>query len=349
MTIAWKTSLSPASSCSKRAMANKDLLSQDEIDALLASVDKESSDQTQAAAGKPGMGDVRAVDFSNQERFFRGPTPMLDMINERFCRSFNHKLANTVRRPVQISCVGTRPLTYSDFLHTLALPTSINFIQIKPLAGTALAVFGADLIFVLVHHFFGGGGKMQVREGREDFTPTENRVVSKVLEQVFIDMKEAWMCLMPMELHYLRTETNPDFAHALGPTELMLVSSFEIDIEGQGGKFQLALPSAMLEPVRDRLSTTFHGEKAEASTAWQHVLKSKINAVNVDLTARLAEIHLSLRQLLDMEPGDIIPLELPEQATLYCNNIPLFVGQFGASGGRNAIKITGRATSDPTD
>ncbi len=332
-------------------MATKDLLSQEEIDALLASVGDDDSDGSASpgnANSSSGAGSVtpRIVDFSSQEKFFCGQTPMLDMINERFCRRFNQKLANTVHKPVEVTCAGTRPVTYLDFLRTLALPTSINFIQIKPFVGTALAVFDADLIFVLVHHFFGGSGRLQIPAGREDFTPTENRVVSKVLEQVFADMKDAWASLLPVELHYLRSETNPDFAHALSPTELLLVSSFEIDIDGQGGKFQMVLPSAMLEPVKDKLASTFQSEKAEANVVWQQVLKNKIKSIDVDLTARLADLSLSLRDLLAMEAGDIIPLELPDQATLYCGDIKLFTGQFGTSGGKNAIKITGRASSD---
>ena len=153
-------------------MAVQDLLSQDEIDALLHGVDDSDVD-----AGLDDSEDgVNSYDLSTQDRIVRGRMPTMEMVNERFARYTRISLFNLLRRTADVSVGGIQVIKFGEYVHSLYVPTSLNMVRIKPLRGTALFILDAKLVFKLVDNFFGGDGRHAKIEGRE-FTPTENRVV----------------------------------------------------------------------------------------------------------------------------------------------------------------------------
>ena len=176
-------------------MAVQDLLSQDEIDALLHGVD-DGLVQTDTAA-EPGS--VKSYDLTSQDRIVRGRMPTLEMINERFARYTRISMFNMLRRSADVAVGGVQVMKFGEYVHSLYVPTSLNLVKIKPLRGTALFILDAKLVFKLVDNFFGGDGRHAKIEGRE-FTPTELRVVRMVLEQAFVDLKEAWQAIMEVNL-----------------------------------------------------------------------------------------------------------------------------------------------------
>ncbi|MCR6496387.1 flagellar motor switch protein FliM [Thermomonas sp. S9] len=315
---------------------SSDLLSQDEIDALLHGVDSGVVD----TEPPPAPGEVRAYDFATQERIIRGRLPTLEMVNERFARTWRIGLFNLLRRSADLSVRGVDMVRFGEYMHSLHVPTNLNLVKMKPLRGTGIVMFEPRLVFTVVDSFFGGNGKYHTRiEGRE-FTPTEMRVIQLLLKQTFADFTEAWAPVMPVEFEYLNSEVNPHFANIISPREYIVVSRFHVDLEGGGGELHLALPWAMLEPIRDQLDAGVQSDRVEKDESWTRALRAQLQDAEVELSSVLAERQISLRELSRLKVGDVIPLDIRQEVPLQVEHLPLFSGEFGVHNGRNAVKIT---------
>ena len=208
----------------------QDLLSQDEIDALLHGVD-DGDIETESDLDPEA---IKSYDLTSQDRIVRGRMPTLEMINERFARYTRISMFNLLRRTADVSVGGIQIQKFGEYVHTLYVPTSLNMVKFRPLRGTALIILDAKLVFKLVDNFFGGDGRHAKIEGRE-FTPTELRVVQMVLEQVFVDLKEAWKAVMDITFEYMNSEVNPSMANIVSPSEVVVVSTFHVELDGGGG------------------------------------------------------------------------------------------------------------------
>ncbi len=257
-------------------MAVQDLLSQDEIDALLHGVD-DGLVQTENAA-EPGS--VKSYDLTSQDRIVRGRMPTLEMINERFARYTRISMFNMLRRSADVAVGGVQVMKFGEYVHSLYVPTSLNLVKIKPLRGTALFILDAKLVFKLVDNFFGGDGRHAKIEGRE-FTPTELRVVRMVLEQAFVDLKEAWQAIMEVNFEYINSEVNPAMANIVGPSEAIVVSTFHIELDGGGGDLHVTMPYSMIEPVREMLDAGFQSDLDDQDERWVNALRQDVLDVDV--------------------------------------------------------------------
>ncbi|WP_460134909.1 flagellar motor switch protein FliM [Pseudomonas sp. S1_E04] len=315
-------------------MAVQDLLSQDEIDALLHGVD-DGLVQTEMAA-EPGS--VKSYDLTSQDRIVRGRMPTLEMINERFARYTRISMFNMLRRSADVAVGGVQVMKFGEYVHSLYVPTSLNLVKIKPLRGTALFILDAKLVFKLVDNFFGGDGRHAKIEGRE-FTPTELRVVRMVLEQAFIDLKEAWQAIMEVNFEYINSEVNPAMANIVGPSEAIVVSTFHIELDGGGGDLHVTMPYSMIEPVREMLDAGFQSDVDDQDERWIKALREDLLDVDVPLSATVARRQLRLRDILHMQPGDIIPVELPEDMIMRANGVPSFKVKLGSHKGNLALQV----------
>ena len=315
-------------------MAVQDLLSQDEIDALLHGVD-DGLVQTEMAA-EPGS--VKSYDLTSQDRIVRGRMPTLEMINERFARYTRISMFNMLRRSADVAVGGVQVMKFGEYVHSLYVPTSLNLVKIKPLRGTALFILDAKLVFKLVDNFFGGDGRHAKIEGRE-FTPTELRVVRMVLEQAFIDLKEAWQAIMEVNFEYINSEVNPAMANIVGPSEAIVVSTFHIELDGGGGDLHVTMPYSMIEPVREMLDAGFQSDLDDQDERWVKALREDLLDVDVPLTATVARRQLRLRDILHMQPGDVIPVELPEELIMRASGVPSFKVKLGSHKGKLALQV----------
>ena len=317
-------------------MAVNDLLSQDEIDALLHGV---SSNDIDTEDDEFDEGEARSYDFTTQDRIVRGRMPTLEMINERYARLFRISIFNLLRRSADISVGGVQMLKFSEYIHSLFVPTSLNMVRIKPLRGTALFVLDPKLVFMIVDNYFGGDGRFHAKiEGRE-FTPTELRVVEMILEQVFNDLKEAWAPVMALEFEKQHSEVNPQFANIVSPSEVVVVNTFHVEIEGGGGDFHITMPYSMLEPIREVLDSGVQSDRDDTDDRWLESLREEVKTAPIGLSCTLADTELSLREVLDMKAGDVIPLEIPDLVTLSAEGVPVFRGKYGVSRGNMAVKV----------
>lgn len=316
---------------------SKELLSQDEIDALLHGVDNGAVDTTPAPAAP---GEARSFDLASQDRIVRGRMPTLEMINERFARLFRISLFNMLRRQPELTVAGIELSKFNEYTHSLFVPTSLNLIRIKPMRGTALMVFEPRLVFSVVENFFGGDGKINTKiEGRE-FTPTETRVIQLMIKQAFADLTEAWSPVMALDFEYLNSEVNPHFANIVSPSEIVVVSKFKIELEGGGGHLHVTIPYSMLEPIRDQLDAGTQSDRMEKDERWTTTLREQLQDAELEMESELTRTVISLRQLMNLKSGDIIPITMPKTIDLCVEKMPVFRGTFGVSGGQNAVRIT---------
>ena len=315
-------------------MAVQDLLSQDEIDALLHGVD-DGLVQAEITA-EPGS--VKSYDLTSQDRIVRGRMPTLEMINERFARYTRISMFNLLRRSADVAVGGVQVMKFGEYVHSLYVPTSLNLVKIKPLRGTALFILDAKLVFKLVDNFFGGDGRHAKIEGRE-FTPTELRVVRMVLDQAFIDLKEAWQAIMEVNFEYINSEVNPAMANIVGPSEAIVVSTFHIELDGGGGDLHVTMPYSMIEPVREMLDAGFQSDLDDQDERWSKALREDVLDVSVPLSATVARRQLRLRDILHMQPGDVIPIELQDELVMRANGVPAFKVKLGSHKGNLALQV----------
>lgn len=312
----------------------QDLLSQDEIDALLHGVDEGDI----APEDDIDPSGVKAYDLTSNDRIVRGRMPTLEMINERFARYTRISMFNFLRRSADVASGGVQIMKFGEYVHTLYVPTSLNLIKMRPLRGTALFILDAKLVFKLVDNFFGGDGRHAKIEGRE-FTPTEVRVVQLVLNQVFSDMVEAWAPVMKLEFEYVGSEVNPAMANIVSPSEVVVVSTFHIELDGGGGDLHLTFPYSMIEPIREVLDAGVQSDVDDVDERWQQSLREDIMDARVPVHGTLVEREITLREVAALKAGDIIPVEVPEEFILQANGVPVFRGKMGISNENLAVKI----------
>ena len=326
-------------------MSIDELLSQDEIDALLHGVSNDEIDTQDHAATYEG--DVALYDFANQERVVRGRMPSLEMVNERYARQFRNSLFKLLRRGTEVTVSSVQMLKYSEYVYSLVIPTSLTVVKIQPLRGNILLVMDPKLVFTVVDNFFGGNGRLEAKIEGRDFAPTELRLIQRMMDMSFVDIQQAWKPVMDIKPEYVSTEVNPQFANIVGPNEVVVVTTFMVEVEGVGGEFHIAIPYTSLEPIRDRLDTVLHNESNDSDERWSNALRDELEHSNVTLSCRFAHTELSLRDVMELKAGDVIPIDVSKPATLCSEGIPLLKGRLGKIQGKNSVAITGQVQFPP--
>jgi flagellar motor switch protein FliM len=312
-----------------------DILSQEEVDALLRGVTGENDEDS----GNSDAEGVRSYDIGRQERIVRGRMPTLEIINERFARNLRIGLFNFIRRNAEISVGPVRVQKYSEFIRNLVVPTNLNLVHVKPLRGTGLLIFDPDLVFLIVDNLFGSDGRYHVRVEGRDFTPTEQRIIQKLLEVVFTECQKAWEPVYPIEFVYLRSEMNTQFANIATPTEVVVAMTFHIELGAGGGDFHICLPYSMVEPIRDLLSSTMQADRTEVDNRWITLMSRQVQAAEVELVATLGATQVTLGQILNLKKGDVVMMDITDEVVADVSGIPVFQCHYGTLQGRYALRV----------
>jgi len=315
---------------------NQQILSQDEVDALLQGITGESQKLEQEEASADG---VRDYDLSSQERIVRGRMPAMEIISERFARNIRIGLFNLIRKSPEVSIGGIKVQKYSAFLREIVVPTNFNIVSVKPLRGSGLIVCDPSLVFAVIDALFGGAGKFHTRIEGRDFSPTEQRIILRLVEVIGAEYKKAWTGIYPLELEYQRQEMQPQFANIATPSEIVVSTSFTLEIGDTSGTVHFCIPYSTLEPIRDVLYSTMQGDSVEPDRRWVNLLKQQIQAANVTLVAELAHANATVEQLLAFKPGDFIELDLLPMIKAKVDGVPVFDAHYGTSNGKYAIRI----------
>lgn len=315
---------------------SQDFLSQEEVDALLKGVTGEADESVPQDENASG---IRPYDLATQERIVRGRMPTLDLIHERFVRNLRLGLFNYMHRNAEISAGQIRVQKYSEFVRNLVVPTNLNLVQVKPLRGTSLFIFDPNLVFLVVDNMFGGDGRFHTRVEGRDFTPTEQRIIQGLLRVVFSEYESAWKPVHELKFEHMRSEMNSQFANIATPTEVVVAVTFSLEIGGSAGDMHLCFPYSMLEPIRETLYSTLQGDQLTSDRRWISLLTKELQGAEIELVAKLGTARLTLREILNMKPGDVIPISIGETIQAEVENVPVVACRYGIQNGRYALKV----------
>jgi flagellar motor switch protein FliM len=263
----------------------------------------------------------------------------MEIINERFARNIRIGLFNFIRKSPEVAIGGIKVQKYSAFLREIVVPTNFNIVSVKPLRGSGLIVCDPTLVFAVIDSLFGGIGKFHTRIEGRDFSATEQRVILRLVEVITQEYQKAWKGIYPLELEYQRSEMQPQFANIATPSEIIVSTSFTLEIGETSGTVYFCIPYSTLEPIRDVLYSTTQGDSSEPDRRWVNLLKHQIQSAEVELVAELAKAPATVEQLLAFKPGDFIELDLEQIIQAKVDGVPVFDCHYGTSNGKYSIKI----------
>jgi len=313
---------------------SEQFLSQDEVDALLEGVTGESQ-KLEKEESKEG---IRDYDIASQERIVRGRMPTVELVNERFARNLRTGLFNFMRRSPEISIGPVRVIKYSAFLRDIAVPTNINIISLTPLRGQGMVIFDPNLVFCAIDTLFGGSGKQHFRIEGRDFSPTEQRIIQRMMEVVLSEYGKAWGALFRFQFQHLRSEMHTQFASIASPSEIVVAVTFNLEIGDGGGEIHFCVPYSSLEPIRDILYSSLQADGQEPDRRWVRQLTQQVQNAEVELAAELAQTELTVGQLIGLQVGDFIALPIRDVIPVTVDGVPVMECRFGSVNGHTAIR-----------
>ena len=310
-------------------------LSQEEVDALLKGV---SGDQEELVKEVDVSG-VKPYNLATQERIVRGRMPTMEIINERFARLLRISMFNFLHRSTEISIGPVKVEKYSEFIRNLVVPTNLNLVHFKPLRGIALIVFDPNMVFLIVDNLFGGDGRFHTRVEGRDFTLTEQRIIQRILELVFEAYAKSWAPVYPIEVEFIRSEMNTQFANIATPNEVVVSTTFSLELGPMSGEMHFCLPYSMIEPIRDLLTSSMQGETLEMDKRWVRLMTQQIQTAEVELVTNLGTASSSLRRILDLQVGDVIPLVMEPIVQAKVDGVPVLECSYGKLNGQYALRV----------
>jgi flagellar motor switch protein FliM len=310
-------------------------LSQEEVDALLKGV---TGDQDDLESLEDTSG-VRPYNLATQERIVRGRMPTLEIINERFARLLRIGLFNFLRRSAEVSVGTVKVSKYSEFIRNLVVPTNLNLTHMKPLRGTSLIVLDPGLVFLLVDNLFGGDGRFHTRVEGRDFTQTEQRIIQRILEIIYETYAKSWEPVYPVQFEYIRSEMNTQFANIATPNEVVVSTTFTIELGPVSGEMHMCMPYSMIEPIRDLLTSSLQGETLEIDKRWVRLMTQQIQIAEVEIVADLGSAKVTLGDILNMKVGDVIPISVPEIVSAKVDGTPVMECKYGVFNGQYALRV----------
>lgn len=313
----------------------ENFLSQEEVDDLLKGV---TGDDDVERVVPPETG-VRAYNLATQERIVRGRMPTLEMINERFTRSCRVGLFNYVRKPIDITTNQVQVQKYGDFIRNLVVPTSLNLITFKPLRGSGLIVLDPNLVFLVVDAIFGGSGKIHTRVEGRDFTPIEQEIIRHLLNIFFDSYGKAWEPVYKLAFEFVRSEINTQFVNIATPNEVVVSTTFKIDVGDNHAEMHVCFPYSSVEPIRDQLTSNLQGETLDQDNPWIRQLTDQIQDAELQLVANFATAETSIGGLMEMKVGDILPISRPVTICASVDDVPVMECDYGKLNGKYALKV----------
>ena len=316
------------------------ILSQEEVDALLRGV-SDGEIETEA----DDLGDDSGVvpyDLTSQERIIRGRMPTLDIINQRFSRLFRNSLSAALRKVLDVSAVSTDTVKFGEFIKSLPVPASLHIFRMAPLRGFALLVAESKMVFALVDSFFGGTGDAKMKIEGRDFTAIEQKIIKKVVLMMLNDLEKAWTPIHDVEMTFVRSEVNPQFAAIVPPTDVVVVILFEVEMDQISGTMTVCLPYSTIEPIIGKLKAGFQSDQLEMDLAWVQRLRERLDVAQVDVNVKLGETTISSEEFSRLKEGTILQLDtdVSGELSVFVGGVEKFRGYPGVVRGNKALKIS---------
>ena len=309
------------------------VLSQEEIDNLLGfSVGEVNLDDNSG---------IRALINSAMVSYER--LPMLEIVFDRLVRLMTTSLRNFTSDNVEVSLDRITSVRFGDYMNSIPLPAVLAVFKAEEWENFGLATVNSSLIYSMIDVLLGGRrGQTSLRIEGRPYTTIETNLVKRLIEVVLADTEQAFRPLSPVTLSIDRLETNPRFAAISRPANAAILVRLRIDMEDRGGNVELLIPYATIEPIRNVLLQMFMGEKFGRDPIWEGHLATEIGKAQIAVDAVLYEAEIPLRQLMKLEVGDTLPLEMRPDAlvSVRCGAVTLTEGRMGRVGDRVAIRVT---------
>lgn len=342
-------------------MSGGQVLSQSEVDALLAAVSDGDVGSADAAAGGAGAaagggGAVKSggssfkddkvvvtYDLTSQDRIIRGRLPQLEVIYEKFMRSFRVSLSSALRKIASLTLASTDFLKFGEFINTLPMPTCMTVLRFNNLRGSALFVIESKLAYALVDSFFGGADRPYTKIEGKDFTQIELSIVKKVVDLAIEDMEAAWASVEKIGASFVRTEVNPQFVGIVPPTDVVIASTFDVELENANGTITIVIPYSTIEPIKQKLSSGFQVESDQTDKKlWTTIIRDQLMETDVNLKVNLGETEINLNDLMSLKVGDVIPLDQDStgEFDVQVEGVKKYKGYYGIHHGTVAMQVT---------
>ena len=319
------------------------ILSQKEVDALLSAVHNDELD-SHSEYSDPSHKDVniQPYDLTNQDRVIRGRMPILDIIYERFIRTFRVSISNSLRKISTISIISTDLLKFGEFVNTLPIPSCMCIMRLNELRGLGMLVFESKLVYAIIDSYFGGTDQLFTKIEGKEFTMIELSFMKKVMEMAINDLEEAWSPVHRIDAQYLRTEINPQFVGVVPPSEIVITTVFEVEFESASGSIMIVIPYATIEPIKQKLNSNFQTEGETTDSIWTKAMQGHIMDTPMELVAKLGEADMTIGDLITLKEGDIIPLQnqASGEAVMAVENVDKIKCLMGVHKGHKAVQIT---------
>jgi flagellar motor switch protein FliM len=274
----------------------------------------------------------------------RTQLPMLEFLCRNFAERVAASLSGLLSREVTMQFDTLQSAKTGDLQAALPFPASLAVIRIKPLPGVGFVSVDPGLLLALLDVFFGGQGRAK-SDPQAAAAPAAQRFLALLVRNFAADLTDAWAPITPVELELVKQETNPRFAQMGDPNSMMIAAKFSVTIGATNGRIDWMLPEALLAPIREALASDTGKPEVRTQAAWAPALGAMLQRANIEARAILAEAQISLGELVRLVPGDVIPIEAPQQVMLLAGDVPLYRGKFGVSKGRNALKILARGSA----
>lgn len=322
-------------------MAN--VLSQEEIDALLGGISAGAIETPAASFADTADVAHASFDFADQDRFLRSRLPTLETIHDRFARLLRLNFSTSLRRAVEIQICSQTVCSFGDFTRSLEKPSSLHTLRLTPLKGMGMLVLPARLILTLVDLMFGGNGQPYAVTAERDFTMIEARVVSKVCDDICRTYTESWSSVHPLQVAQAGSETNVQFINIAQPSDPVNVVDLDVMIEGNRSALSICIPYATIEPIKDILKGSYIDEDLERDPHAGTRLRGSLIEANVEVKGVLGTSTITGRDLLAMKVGDIIQLneDYEHPVEMLVQGVRKFWGVVGAHKSARALQITG--------
>jgi len=308
------------------------VLSQSEIDNLMG-----FDGPAGAAAPQSGLRQVVSAGLVSYERL-----PMLEVIFDRLVRILSSSLRNLTSDPVEISIEKISSLRFGDYMNSIPLPAMLSVFKAEPWDSLGLMVIDAAMIYSVVDVLLGGGkGATQMRIEGRPYTTIERSLVEKLAGQILADLSTCFAPVCQVTFRYERTEVNPRFAAISPSSNAAIVVKLRLEMDERGGCFEIILPYATLEPIRDLLLQQFMGERSGRDNIWETHLEQELRETEIELDAVLGEQTMRLSEILSLKVGSRITFALTadDPVELRCGGVPLFLAKTGNRRNRVAVQI----------
>jgi flagellar motor switch protein FliM len=286
---------------------------------------------------------VKKHDLASEDSSLGVNITSIDMINERFIRTFRLGLVEMLRTSPKVNPNQVEIVRFGDYLKSLKAPLSVNVVRMNPLRGNSIVVIDPTVVFSSLDSFFGGFGKGvgNLPPGRL-FTPTESRIINMILEVFFRSLKDAWSAVLPVDFELVSSEINPQFAQIADENDLVILTRFEAEgnMDAQGF-IDLVYPYASLKPIRELLRSRVQSGDGndESDKQWREELEEAVDSASLEARVLLGSIESSFGEIETMKEGDVLFFKKPDLARLLVNGLPAFDVQVGTIGAQTAVQI----------